>query len=507
MIRRRPDVLALVLLPASVAATRLLTVSSRPGEPDSALFPVGLWRWQHWGSAGAGIYDRQFSAGYYATAAVLARLFHVGFNGFAPLLNGVSVVAAIASAPLAYRLARYWLPPAAAFWSSLLWLFSPAVWWLGIEPHPQGPAIAMLLASLCAWAQAWHADSRRAGAGWMIAALAALVYSLLLRSDGLFCLGFFLLLGPRPGRRLRAAAALAGALACFAGLRAALLAGAGTAPQPSAWRVIDGFFGQLSWPHQLLPFFTAAGAATLLLSAAGLGLGTWRCGPRWLGAWLGRIALWSLPGALFWLLVRGNNVRHVAFLLLPVLWAGMDGWRRARPRAGGAALATLAAAALLSDAALWPASSNLTLYPTGNVVAAVRLLRHKQVALARTAARMMTVAAGGQPVCYFGSYTSPYVLLDVLERSGLDARGGPQPAMHVVGVVSTIQAPEAADVVFHDVYSSSEFLHAAAACTQVFSYEYDRQGDRLSWLGDEVQGPWRRLRGDRSGIQPVLGGP
>lgn len=470
----------MLLLAGMVAVSRLAIVAALPGEQDSALFTVGLWRWLHAGPQASLIYDRQFSPGYYWLGARLATLLHSSLLHYIGLLNGVSVLAAIASAPLVYRLARGWLTPVPAFWASLLWLLSPAVWWTGIEPHPQALAMLLTLAALVV-----HRDcALRWNRTWAWAAFFLLVVAaLLIRSDTVFFYGAFFWpwiarKEKQPSRNTAGLTAvlLGTAPLVFLGLRGVIV---GAFADPSGVsdlaRVAD-YWGQLSLAAQILPYLTAAG-----LVATGFAVLGWLTLPaRRRLRWLVAMALWSAPGAAFWLVVRGNNVRHVALLLLPLLLAGADGWQRLRlPRFMREAhpVAVVALAALLLDA-VFPVSANITLYPSGDVPLSTRVLRRQERQLFALGAQLAAHPGG---VCYLGSYTSPYVLLGALRA--LATPTVTAPVRSLAPITWIWSQPAQPPLVFHDVYSSAEYFETARMCPHPVSTEYDATGRKLHPMG------------------------
>lgn len=529
----------------------LWRLGAHEGEPDSALFVLGVWQWARHGPLAPRIYDRAFSAGYYAVMSAAAK-------GWAPhpllepraitaLMDAVSVAAAVATALLAYTLARRWLAPVPAFASTLLFILAPGVWQLGLEPHPEGVGIALDLAALwlCLRAATGTGGGARGLGRWSLFAL-ALLSALLTRSDVVFFFAAFPAalalerrrVGPRrggettqrisprwPPRMARCLAAEAAALLVYFPARSAILGRGALATERQSWREIAGYVGHLSLFKQALPFFTGPGPAVMLWALAGLALFLFR-GGRARARWLLFALAWSAPGGIFWLLVRGNNVRHVALYCLPWLWIAAVGWmrlgrptqwlgrpalpfgHRVRPRAGQRARASwilaLTAVATLGLDALIPPSSNITLYPSGNVPASWALLVKRQGRMRATALRLARLAAdpapadGAAPPCYLGATTSPYVLLYLLE-SGEAPPGGWRLAQS--GVVTTVSARGALGggalaegavggrIIFHDVYSGSEYLAAARSCHPALSWEYNARGQHLWFFGQE----WRWL--------------
>lgn len=514
-------VLSLALV-GVVAASRLGAVWAaggwHEGEADSALFVVGVWRWSHWGPHASLLYDSPFSAGYYWLAGGLAQWRHLPLAGITFWLDLLSFAAALATAPLVFALARRFVSSAAAFWSSLLFLLTPGVWMLSLEPHPQGLGMFLALAAFycCLRAAAGPARHR---AAFLLIFVAVLAAALLVRSDAIFLYPAFLcaaFLPPgadarlrRPGRGefdrlLELTVALAAATALFFLARAAILAQSARASEADSWRRIAGFMGQISPLHQLLPVITGLGPVVCLVAAAGLVLLwvlLWRRAP--LAAWPLWIVAWAGPGTAFWLLIRGNNARHMAIYSLPLLWFACEGWARWRPaprRRSWLAAAVLAALAL--DCIVVPASSDVTIYPSGNVVASYRDLAQRESDMRALATAMMASSAESRaPIVYFGSSTSPYLLAYALEAR-------PAAVLAHAGYITTLTWPPRGRLVFHEVFSSDDFLRAMRGARAARSLEFDARGRRLWFLGEEWR--WlplhRRWYAGRAPLQAVVRG-
>ncbi len=371
-----------VMLFAAALAGLGCALSPAFGEPDSARFLFGLWRWLAWGRASGHIYDLNFSAGYYAFFAALIHALRLSLPLVPALLKLASALAYIALAGLAFELGRLWLEPRLAAWAALAWCFTPGVWWLGMEAHPQAPAGALLLLSLWLWARSFRLStapsptrhppgSNPRRAAFILASFLALLLALLLRADAVLFFPAFLAIGgyevyaaaPRrpetlaaktqPPRRARLYEIVWIALGSLLFLGAAsliyLLAkrrllgplpGAGShLERKTAGYILHGFT-LLNQPHyvfkQLAPMALSPGLFLAALAGSGM-LWLWRHRARAghpdldignVGALFLMLAAWSLPSYLFWFLVLGNNARHVAFAFLPALWAGLEGWRR-----------------------------------------------------------------------------------------------------------------------------------------------------------------------------------
>lgn len=457
----------------------------REGESDSALFALGVWRWSRLGPHATLLYDSHFSPGYYWFCGGLARLAHWPLAAITPALDLLSVAAALATAVCAFAVARRFVSLPAAFLSTVLFLLAPGVWMLGLEPHPQGLGIVLVLLAFYLCLRAGEAPARRWALelGW-VAALAA---ALLVRNDAIFLYPAFLLcaLAPASRPRFRAqravviAAGLATAAALYFGLRSAMLAESLAASEATSWRRIIGFLGHLSPLRQLLPVVTGLGPLLWLFAAAGLVL-LWRFASRArFGLAVLWILVWAAPGSLFWLLIRGNNARHMAIYSLPLLWFACEGWARLQPRRRAPSwLALAAVAALALDVLLVPASSDVTIYPSGNVPASYRDLARRENDMRALARALAAEARPGATVHYLGTATNPYLILYAREEN-------PGASLFHAGVVTALSWPRGGRLVFVNVFSGADFVAAARGLEPVHSLEYDARGRHLWFLGQE----------------------
>ncbi len=523
-------------LALAAGISRLGLWSTRPGEPDSARYLIGMEQWLAHGPRAVMIYNQALSTGYYRIGMALGH-FAGSLSGLAGWLNGVSVLAATATAPLAYLLGRRWLGRGEALAAAAIWSFSPGIWWLGIEPHPQGPAIACGLLALWAAARSLESFRTKAASIWWLAGMAAFTAALLLKSDLLLLLPAFPALAiwrghaAGAGRRWLAAllpgAAIGFSLAARNAMVGISLAHNLSTPSGSVAEFFNWPRGSL-WVRQLLPVATSLGLGAWLLIVAGLGLSRWRrrqdiaaraeqSGARpgfSFGAWkaaatqaAGRVAAngrllmllsWGLPGLFLWLLIAGNNTRHAILFALPWLWVGCHAWRHAFQRlwVPGAALA----AALALNWIAIPANSNITLYPSANVPRSFTLLARQQRRMRRLAAAISAAAhstaapaipavspartapprTAAWPVCYLGWYSNPYLEYDLL-------RGG-RTKLERAGSALLVEQGRSR-IAFLHVRSSGDFARAGSQCRRSYSLEYGPRGRHRWFLGEE----WRRL--------------
>lgn len=466
---------------ALAAVTRVPLVNLSLGESDGARYLIGLEQWLREGHGAPFVYAHELSPGYYALGAWLTRASGAGAR---TVLDAISLVAALAAAPLLFWIGSKLTTPAAAAAGTAVFLLAPGYWWLGLEPHPQQASFLLLLLALACCLP------RSRGWGWRAAAAACFGAGLLLKNDLVLLGGIFPALELRNAGRDRWRRAVAGVAVPAAGLaiffagRQAILAQGWNESQRQTLAAIRQFFELphgTQWLKQGLPFVFAGGLATAALIASGLLAGVrtraWR--RRW--GWL--LAAWVLPGTVFWLLMQGNSARHVApYLLLP-LWAGCEAlerrlrapWRHGTvPVLAGLAVATVG----LNWAAV-PANSNVTLYPSANVYGSA-------ADLARRTADMkiwLDSASGG--ACYLGNGTLPY-----LEWARLAAQPGQAlaPAEGVGGLRTDYAAAIGGDR-FLEVNTPAQFRAAAALCgADSRSLEFTASGLHRRFLGQEWAG-------------------
>jgi len=483
---------ATALLVVVTLLTRWPAWHNRFGESDSARYAVGILQWlrdpRHAGAPE--IYGRVFSPAYDWGAVHVLSAFPRLVSELPLLLNAASLVAALLSAPLLLAIGRRFVSGEAAFWATLFFVVTPAYWWLGIEPLPQGwSSLGYLLAIWLALRAQEATDTRQA---WFCrgGSAIALACGLACKSDLVLGLAVFPLLelrrpaaASRPKWAHLATGSVVPAMASilFLLLRSLLLGEGWRESQQAAGHAVGTF---LAWPHgptlvkQLLPMWLGAGVLTPIFL---LGMGrAWRAlSIERHGLWCWLLAAWSAPSVVFWFLIRGNNARHTALVILPWLWLAAAGWfLRQRRQAPFLVLILLAGNFLIV-----PPSSNIALYPSGDVPASSAVLAARQREMKSAA----TLLCHPPPAsCYLGWYTNPYLEYDLMQECGtdgvLDDRGNWTLFHSTVKQSGRVQ-PRV--VAFREVHDVQEYLAAARVCSAASSLEYEKAGKRW-YFGREI---------------------
>jgi hypothetical protein len=496
-VSQREVVFHYLALAALMVVTRGILFGNYLGEADAARYVFGLRFWLESGPTGPAIINRELSPGYYWFDSVLVRAFHVPYNRFPLLLNTLSVLAGIAAALVLYRLAGIFISRRAALASTIVLAISPAFWWASVEPHPQMVALCFTLLSMLLFVEGWRSESPRAVPLVLSAICLALV--LVTKSD------FFLLVCTYPVLRiflelrdkgraswnfcLRAAmysgAVVLGGYFLGAAIKLMLLRGASAAPS-----ALGHVLYYLQIPRgirlvlQTVPAVFAPGVITFLLAGVcAIVFFLNKRNPRW--RWLLLIASWSVPGYVFWLLIFGNNVRHLIALPIPILWLTYS-WLEEK-----GIVALLGALALPLVAVLViPAHSNPTTFPSPNVPGSWAQHQSLQSGLRSIADHMF--AQGAQPSCYLGAATQDYIIQRLLvdaDRSHYRVAVLPGP-----GFRANLYSPDGAFV--HQVYVIGPVRDASALdlseCSTVDSVEYTGRLRTHRYFGNEWIGgiPW-----------------
>lgn len=494
------------LVIAIVIATRLPLVGNYYGEPDTARYAFGLRFWIASGPHAGSIINSDLSAGYYWLAAHLATAANIPYESFALLLSGLSFAASIVLAWALFRLGAMVVSRTVAFVATLLTLLGPSAWWAGIEGHPQALAAAAVLSSMLCFAHACRTHSPVLRSLATAASAAAFAVSLLMKSDFiLLALAYAplaLLLDSVAStafamRRLWRAGgyalpALVPGYLLFVAAKSQILSGAPAAGNEAAVAHINRFLSLptgIAFIEQAAPIFFSHGIFLILLAASGAV--AWfitERGPTRL-PWGLFVAAWILPQYCFWLLIRGNNVRHLLLAPIPLFWlAAVQLQKRGTKTLAIATLCIIAA-----DVAL-PPNSGANIFPSPNVPASARLLRAKQQRLQEAAQRLMS--GSEERSCYFGMFTidhvSAFLLADV-DRAGMREKLLTNSAFRIavyradgslfryVDVLAAPLPPQPTDTAECGITDSVEY--AGHQRIRYFGAEWQEQSFRASWLG------------------------
>ncbi len=531
-----------VALLATAAASRFILLPLAAGEADCSRFLIGITQWVRFGPGAHIAYGAIFSPAYYALATFFTRLYHWDLSALAAHLQQWSAWSSLWATFALYWLGTRITTRPVAYAAALLTVFSPAFWWLSVEAHPQMLSYAALLLALAAWAEFWRATARRSRPqlqyAWAALSAAALTAALLLKSDAVLYCGAFagvaLLLdkpAPVPVHRWRlwlrplvVSAALWGLSAVlFLTLRQRLLSASLSATQHKAGATVASF---LQWPRglallkQLAPVAFAAGVGFWLLLAVALAWFVFAhktASQRQRSLCLAVLAcFWSAPPLTFWFLIRGNNVRHVALCFVPILWwaleqlslralfhrrdasqtfseSARDGSRstteglrvqNSRPQHTIPALAPATALAMAVTFWAVPASSNVTLFPSGNLLSSAQLLNRKAVAM-RHLSQVLQDHAGRSSgrLCYLGFYSNPYIIEDLLRRQ-------PSITLSVSSDWIVASFPNQGRIWFGELPAPEAFSAYARRCNRVWSAEFNGNGRHRLFLGSEWK--WAR---------------
>jgi hypothetical protein len=472
------------LLLALVLATRIPLISNFEGEPDSARYVTGLHLWVIGDRANPLVYARSMSAGYYWLGDQLARITHTSVQSYSLMLSIVSLCATVLLAAAVYELSRYVAGDDTALLCSLSFFISPAVWWMGIQPHPQALSAAFAVAALYAYLQGVVIAR---SALWSTISIALLTAALLVKIDAVLLFPVFIgLLLFRAGwdrgtlsRLLLTAAMLATASVAFLLVRTAIvrtgLHQLQTQTEESVREVlaIPSVTGAVK---QALPIVLALGPALFLFAILGMLLAMRKFRGEHLSRWLLLLVTWSLPGWLFWFFIAGNNPRHVALFMLALLWVGITGWVAAY---GYKTAATaLVGAALLNFVSL-PANSSTSHLLSPNVPGSARALRAREVQIRSLAEAIATQGGTG---CFVGSYTIPYFRLYLLQASKSGA------VLDRYSITCLEARPD---------------CKVEVPCSPAYSLEYAADGSKHRFFGSEVYSSpfWTKLTVAASGYR------
>src|SRR6202158_3414746 len=408
-----------LVLIALALITRVPLIGNFEGEPDTARYVTGLYLWSNGDRASPLGYAKTMSAGYCWLAAPLAALTHASVQNYSLMLSIVSLCGTLLMASAVYELSRFVTGDQLALLCSVLFLLSPAIWWMGIQGHPQALAVALAMLGLYAYVRAmvisrsWY---------WFAVAVVALTMSLLMKIDAilLFPAFFGLLVFRWPSDKMIAVPLLAtvGLLGLASAgflLTYSLILQTGVTQVQGATNRLMGMF--LVIPsgsgilRQAAPIVLALGPVLFLFTAVGLVFLMRKHSGQQLSRWLVVFLTWFLPGSIVWFFIAGTNPRHVAVFTLVLIWAGVTGWVRA---VGIRVTVAIALMVMLLNFWSIPANSDTSYLLSPNVPGGVRALRAREDEIRYVAA---TMANRGGTSCFLGTYTVPYFRVYLLQIS------------------------------------------------------------------------------------------
>ena len=479
-------------------ATRVPLTGNFAGEPDSSRYVSGLYLWTNGDHANPLVYARSMSAGYYWMGTQLAALTDRPVESYPLMLNILSLCATLLLVATAYELSRLAVGDSTALLCTALFAIMPAVWWMGIEPHPQAVSGALALGALYAFLRGAEMG-RLTRWRWLALSATLLAAALLVKIDAvLFFPAFFGLLLFRTrwnrkcmGRVLRAAAVLCAASVAFLLVDGALLEGGPLQVQRPTREGLVEFFAvpsPVGAVRQAVPVVMAVGPVLFVFVIAGVVLAMGRLRGEQRRRWVLLLATWCLPGWLFWFFISGNNPRHVAISMLGLLWMGAGGWVAACGRR--IAMAAGLIAVLLNFISV-PANSSASYLLSPNVPGSVKALRAKEAQIHSLAE---TLAQRGGSACFVGTYTIPYFLEDLIEGSAKA-----HPALGQEGAKSWVKSPTYS-IVAIKVQPERQI---ALPCSPAYSFEYGADGVKRRFMGSEVYSSplWKRLTVGASGSE------
>ena len=500
------------LLLALVLATHVPLLGNFAGEPDSSRYVTGLYLWARGDRVNPLVYARSMSAGYYWLGTLLSTLTHCHVQSYPLMLSILSLCATLLLAATAYELSRRMIGNSAALLCTALFAVSPAIWWMGIEPHPQAVSGALALGALCCFlrgAEVRNHVARRA-TRWLALSAALLTAALLIKIDAvLFFPAFFglLLFRVRWGRECRGRLWRAGVVLCtatvaFLLLDAAILGGGLLQAQRSTRERLVEFFvvpSAVEAVKQAVPVVMAVGPVLFVFALAGIFLAMRGLRGEQRRRWLILLACWCLPGWLFWFFIQGNNPRHVAISMLGLLWIGTAGWVAACGRRIAMAAGWIA---VLLNLVSVPANSSASYLLSPNVPGSVKALRAKEEQIHSLAE---SLAQRGGSACFVGTYTIPYFLESLVQQNGDMSSAAAHLEMGQDGAESWIKSPKSPKSPAYSVAAIKvqPERRITLPCSPAYSFEYSADGTKRRFMGSEVYSSplWKRLTVATSGSE------
>jgi hypothetical protein len=412
------------------------------GEPDSALFVIGVKQWLRGGPHSPIIYSGAVCGGYYAVIAGTIRHLHLGEETSAALMSIVSAIACLIILTTGYNLGQRFVGSQNALKAMLLFCFSPGLWWSTIQPHPE--AISLAFALLGIWSFVRFLESGRAWSAFLASAMFFGI-AISLKKDGVLLLpalyGFSLLCGIW-WRNFVMATGVIGLAGVIALLLGRLATGPSSQDVTASAHSVEVYFGlpvAMELVKQLLPICFGFGLVTFV-AIAFLIPGVLRQSPdRY--HWLLILGTWCLSGYLFWMLIRGNNIRHTMAFGIPLFW-------------------------LISTRLRLPHV----------IVGSIKLFRGKMAEVSR-----LSKQASQASSCVMGSYSNDYVLERLLGLGGQIAPAANSYSSDVLPREIDVIMPNGNRVKLFKVAPSNKWVQLNA-CS---SLEYGLDGRKMRFLGTE----------------------
>ncbi len=433
-------------------------------EPDSALFATGARQWLGAGAHAVSIYSAKACAFYYVAVAILVHKAHLDTAFCATLMSVLSLAGGLVITIFGYLIGVQLVGARPAFRAMLLFAVSPGLWWVTVEPHPQAVSIAFGILGIWSFLR----NLKRRSIWSSVASAIFFAFAIAVKNDAILMLPALLAIAfwVDPTWRSAVKAVFTGGAAALVALCLSRLAvnevsgsvAGGREALATFWRIptITDFVKDLA------PIAFGIGLVTAAVMGIAVLVGLFRDSER--RRWAIMLALWSVPGYLFWVFIAGNNIRHVLAFGIPLFYFGakyLNGYH---------------ISACLALSFLIPGNSNVFMFPSPNVPASAHLFAQKQEYL-----RSVADELSQQHSCFVGSYTSDYLVTILLEKGGRinDQRSETDTS------AASITMPNDAEITFKRIGTDEKSV-ALGSCQSV---EYDRNGHKTRLFGAEWHVP------------------
>jgi hypothetical protein len=396
----KQDLRNLLILWVIALATRVPFLGI--GEPDSALFVIGVKQWLSGGPQAPIIYSGAVCGGYYAAVIAMVRHFHLAEENCAALMSAASAIAGLGILAIGYLLGRRFVGSQNALKAMLLFSLSPGLWWSTIQPHPEAASLCFSLLGIWSFVRFLESEC---GWGAFLASAMSFGIAISLKNDAVLLLpalyGFAFVKGGR-WRNFIAASGAAGLAVIISLLLGRLAVGPSYASVRGTASAVGVYFdipSLLEFVKQVMPIGFGFGMVTFVAIVLVTPRVLLRSPDR--RRWLIILGSWCLSGYLFWMFIRGNNIRHVMGFGIPIFWLAATRLR----------MPQVFACLLLSI--LIPANSNMLMFPSPNLSGDIRLFHDKEAEVTRLSKQLLQASS-----CFIGSYSNDYILEQLLEYGG-----------------------------------------------------------------------------------------